>query len=65
MYEGGSDPHGKGAEFIKPVNTVYRYDIRLSKWTETTPMMSTRIFHQASALFGQLYVVGGQDHKGR
>ncbi|XP_038066412.1 kelch-like protein 13 [Patiria miniata] len=62
---GGSDPHTEGEDFLKPVSSVLKYDVRAGKWSEAHPMNAARIFHEVTALFGQLYVVGGQDQEGR
>ena len=61
---GGSDPHAAGDDFLKPVSSVLKYDVRTGQWSEAQPMNSARIFHEVTALFGQLYVVGGQDQAG-
>ncbi|XP_071810545.1 uncharacterized protein [Asterias amurensis] len=62
---GGSDPHADGDDFLKPVRSVLKYDVRSGEWSEAQPMDTARVFHEVTALFGQLYVVGGQDHAGR
>ncbi|XP_077988448.1 kelch-like protein 26 [Glandiceps talaboti] len=62
---GGSGPATKDDSLMSPTSTNYRYDIANDKWDEMSPMKISRIFFQVTVLFGQLYVVGGQDSKGR
>ncbi|XP_070559808.1 kelch-like protein 31 [Ptychodera flava] len=62
---GGSDPNAESEEFMSPMSTACRYDIASKKWEDIAPMKTSRVFFQVAVLYGQLYVVGGQDAKGR
>ncbi|XP_072175547.1 kelch-like protein 26 [Diadema setosum] len=49
---------------LAPCQLFHKYDVKDDKWRRLCDMGTARSYHNMVALFGQLYVIGGQDVNG-